>query len=70
MCYILRYRLALIRKLKNPNRPNNSKYKKLLICDNIIMYFINLLAKNYDVILTIAYIFIYDIFYSHFSTTL
>jgi hypothetical protein len=39
--------------------------KKLLICDGIIIWFINLLTKNNDIILMIVYISMYAIFYSH-----
>jgi hypothetical protein len=48
--------------LSNPNKPNKPKYKKLLICDDIIICSMNLLAKNYDIILMIVYISLYAIF--------
>jgi hypothetical protein len=37
----------------------------LLIYDDIIIWFMNLLAKNDDLILPIVYISQYAIFYSH-----
>jgi hypothetical protein len=39
--------------------------KKLLIYDDIIIWFMNFLAKNCDIILKIVYISQYAIFYSH-----
>jgi hypothetical protein len=39
--------------------------KKLLIYDDIIICFMNLLARNNDIILTIVYISLYANFYSH-----
>jgi hypothetical protein len=39
--------------------------KKLLICDDIIIRFMKLLARNNDIILTIVYISLYANFYSH-----